>query len=950
MAPALTKILKNGHGIHLSSPPASATIDSNGRAMCATELDPHMRSTDDGDLQNIWLNLCSFRALDPCFPSCAPDASVNPGLSSCVETSASQCEMVPLSSPGSLVRFLSFNKCHRDSQQVSTVFPGVSDMFLIPVPEHNSQGACLMHGQSAVPEYGPDGADVHHSYFNLAGPPYSHGDIRFWSDTQLLATQPTIKYEEVTRMACPPLPSCHPSSVQPGIGMVNRDHQGSNTVLEEAVKEQLSRQAGLEGRAWRLQRRLKALLGEHALLHCSQQLEGLKNHCQLGDVSHDHLESIHYGLASPQACTNPQFSWQELSRASPFFTEVREFSYSSQKLLKGLQEDLDSEATGSSSSDEESEEDKIYGKISPVSNCEKQWLEERAELSSRWSWLQLRLAELEGRIQELVKLHRHLCSTKGGVVLAESQPLTDRQIQHTLMREMAGLSCTAADTDTEPWSPTHLLHNIQRQSAQLNQIVNSLMPPLSFSPLSKQTQTSKGRRALTSCQSGDDVFVSGSSKRKKLWTRRLFKADVSCVCARARPLITYHKRKLFTFNNDNPACALKSRKSMSAFSSSLSSTSCSCGSSCDPVALCSDPDCSSSSILLSSASSSRPHSVTPLSSGRGNNSSTCHSLQRVVAREEWSQRPLTSSQLSSPANYKRNSSTPQHNSYKFKPHARHHKNRVMGLSPIRSSYSTRGRCSRSSQRKRRRRRIHRLTEDNENVLYQLFDSRESSDDMLEESYTPVTHNQSSQGFVRKRQGDGVYNINDIVIPMFHSKVEKLLYKGILTPSWRLVDVQSSVETKAEEEEESQIEALGDEVFAQRHMTLEHKEKLRWSIWEKRKRYRRPTRSGSRLSGSVGGMCTSGEESSVEWSWAQLDADEQPQSEERPPQAPWEPRVFPLDESEEASLLSAEEGRVSSGWTESSSASHSSKSPNSRISPTQSACAALPSHGQSESGS
>lgn len=57
----------------------------------------------------------------------------------------------------------------------------------------------------------------------------------------------------------------------------------------------------------------------------------------------------------------------------------------------------------------------------------------------------------------------YVCVFKGGVVLAESQPLTDRQIQQTLLREMAGLSCTASDADTEPCSPTRLLHNIERQ-------------------------------------------------------------------------------------------------------------------------------------------------------------------------------------------------------------------------------------------------------------------------------------------------------------------------------------------------------------------------------------------------------------------------------------------------------------------------------------------------------
>lgn len=46
------------------------------------------------------------------------------------------------------------------------------------------------------------------------------------------------------------------------------------------------------------------------------------------------------------------------------------------------------------------------------SSNEKLWLEERAEVSSRWSWLQLRLAELEARVQQLVELHKHIRSTK----------------------------------------------------------------------------------------------------------------------------------------------------------------------------------------------------------------------------------------------------------------------------------------------------------------------------------------------------------------------------------------------------------------------------------------------------------------------------------------------------------------------------------------------------------
>ncbi|KAM9710281.1 KAT8 regulatory NSL complex subunit 1-like protein isoform 1-T1 [Menidia menidia] len=930
MAPALTKILKNGHGIHLSSPSAPARVDLNRTAISASELDLHMGSIDDGDLQKMWLNVCSFPALGPCLSSCPLDG--NSELSTCSQTSAGQCEMVPLPAPSSLVNFLSFSKWQDDAHQVAAVFPGVSDMFLVPLPEHNSQEACLLHGLCAAPECGTDGGELYCPSLTLPGvcPSYSPEEIKIQDEHPLLPPQPTIMPEEVLRMACPPAFPPHSATVQPGIGMVNSDQLASNAVPEEAVKEQLSRQARLEGRAWRLQRRLQVLLGEHALLHCNQQLEGLRKHAQLGDVLPDSLDYVHCGLAPPEACPSPPFSWHESARASPFFADVEEFSHSSQVVLRGLQDALDSEATGSSSDEEE-----IHGNSLPVSSssCERQWLEERAELSSRWSWLQLRLAELELRMQQLVTLHKHIRSTKGEVVLADSQPLTDRQIQQSLMTEMAGLSCTASDIDAEPCSPTRLLHNIERQSAQLSQIVNSLMPPLSLSPPSHQPRMSKGRRTSTCGLSGGDVSVCGSSKRKRLWTRRLFKADVSCVCARTRPLLTYHKRRLFAFSSDSLVSPPNSgRKPRPAFSLCHSSSSCSCGSPCDSVALCSNPDCSS---LSSSASGSRPHSVTTLSS----DSHTCDGFQRVVAREEWSQRPLViNSQLCSLGNYNRNSSTPRHKSHKYKQHARHHKKRVMDLSPIRSPGSA---CNHRNKKKKKG-HVHRRIEHQEDDLYQLCDQGESSDDVLERNYTQVTHKQASQSLIRRRQGDSLYNINDIVIPMPLSKVEKLQYKDILTPSWRMADIQRL--TERIEDRMWEIEDLSDEVFAQRHLVVEHKEKLRWQIWEKRKCCRRPTRSGSRLSGSGGGICTSGEDSSVEWSCAQLDSDEQSQSEEWLPQAPWEPRVFPLAEDEEMSLLSEDGQEVPSGEDESIAATHSTKGSNSQHSLAQSACAALPSRG------
>uniref|UniRef100_A0A1A7XCH6 KAT8 regulatory NSL complex subunit 1-like n=1 Tax=Iconisemion striatum TaxID=60296 RepID=A0A1A7XCH6_9TELE len=810
MASALTSDLTKG--------------DSEGRARCTVEPEPGIRSTVAADPQN---------SLDSCIPSGPSDPPVNPGSPTCVPTSATSCEEVPISSPDSLYRFLFVDKCQRESHRVAAVIPGVTSMFLIS-SELSIQEACLLHGPSVVPECGPDGGDVHHSSIN-AFPSYSCGKIPSWGHTPSYAAQPP-----------PPSPPIFvPAREQPGSDMFMLDQLDSKLVKEEAVKVRLSAHTGLDDRAYQ---------------HYTQQLEELKELCPLGDASLGNLHFPHLSLTPPQGCTDANFFWHKTPTALLPFKEVPEFCDSSQVLLRGLQEALDSEATGSSSSSDEDPED---GEISLVRSFEGKWLEERAELSCRWSWLQLRLSELDGRIQRMTDLHKNIRATRGKVVLADSHPLTDRHIQQIPKRDMA---------DSEPSSPTRLLNNIKSQSDQLNLFVSSLKHPLSFSTFYNQDQTLKENRTIISGQFG-------SSERKKPRTRRLFKADRSFMCARTRPLVTYHKHKLFHFKSVTPTSPQKSRKSAESLFSFCS---------CDPVNL-SDCGC---------RNNSGTHRSEPLFSGFPK----CHRVQRVTPREEWLLKPLViNSLLSSPAD-KRNISS-QHNSHKYRRHAQDYQRKVLSLSPIKMLGSACNHSNRSRQRRRRKKRRgrgSRLTKGEQDEL--VLDLDESSDNILEDSYTHVSYSRVSQ------QRDDVYNISDIVLPVSLFKVEKLQYKNIQTPSWRVVNVRCL--TEAENEENKEIEDLSDDAFAQRHLPLEQKEKLRWSFWKKRKCFRSPTRSDSRQSGSGGGMCTSGEESSVEWSCAQLDSDEQPWEERLPP-ASWERRVFPLDDAEEAALLS-DEVKVSFG--------------------------------------
>jgi len=357
MVPALSKVLKDGHGIHLSSPPATVRMDLDVRAMRGTELESPMRPIDNGDLQKLWLTLSRCPSLDSGLPAILLDFPADPLLSPCPPASASQCETVLHPSPASLLSVFSLNKVLRNSHQAACVFPGVPDMFLVPDPEHNSREARLLHGLSGAPECGPDGV-LHFPLILTSVPPScSHGERDSQVYTPFVARPPTL-----TRGKAAATGRRLPSSVRPCSGRMNSHRLPSRTELEAAVTEQV-------GRAQRLQRRLQALLGKHALLHCDQQLEGLKRHGQ----SLDSPDSTLSGVPPPQVGSETHCSWRESSTGTCSFTELTEFSRSSHAVLRGIQEALDSEATASSCSDEEEEEeeeeqDNIPGrtKTSPV--------------------------------------------------------------------------------------------------------------------------------------------------------------------------------------------------------------------------------------------------------------------------------------------------------------------------------------------------------------------------------------------------------------------------------------------------------------------------------------------------------------------------------------------------------------------------------------------------------
>ncbi|XP_030199986.1 KAT8 regulatory NSL complex subunit 1-like protein isoform X2 [Gadus morhua] len=808
----------NGHGVHLSSHLAPA--EAEGRDILDIELDLQSTMAEDDYPQKLWLSPSFLPFLHSCLPGGLLEFSDNADLPPFQhQSSTDQAKPTFLPSPCSLFNILSSQKSPRDPQQLATdLQPGTMDTLFISVDGGERQESSLQphsHG-GALHNYEPDVFETHRTRtpspeegltlgLRSSGPE--------WAQHCSVVLGPPVILEKTA-----------------GI------QQKHLAVRRERCWSKLVRQIDLEGRALWLQMRPQAL----PMSHASQRLPGLK-HQETSDAPFS---------AAVEPCEMAMCNKATLQGIGPEFS-------------------LDSEATdSSSSSDDDDDRDVDEGRPrlqrkrrrdnqkilpgSPTSN-ELRWLGDRAEMGSRWSWLVLRLAELEGRIQHLVELLKHFHSTKVGVVLGDSQSLTDQQqIQQTLLKETLGLSCTARvrggelpwDADYEHSSPTCLLRNIERQSAQLSQIVTSLSP--CSSPHSKAPHTLMGVTKTAYSPQGAE------NKRRRLSIQgrhRALRRPLKGFCARTRPLLTYHKHRLFTMEEAGPG-ALQAGQSTSPPSSS----------SWEPVAQCAVPSGPLSISPGGSLTCGATHSKPPPPSC-SSDSPCCSHFQRTPSGERWSQRPIE----------------------------------VDVAEPCDPSLSWDG--------------LHRSGEEGLSDL--LCDHHEISE-LLEETYTEYqkhTRMLASRGPVHRRKGETLYGLDNIIIPMSlapGAKVEAKQYKHILTPSWRLVSMQTSQEMRGEEEGD-EVEGMTEEVFLQRHLEPERREMLRWSSWGRRRCRHRSTRP----SGGEGPCSLGEEESSMESSPALLEMDEHSGMEDkRMPASPWEPRSFPLTEAAEEKALPSVDAKES----------------------------------------
>ncbi|KAM4836189.1 KAT8 regulatory NSL complex subunit 1-like protein isoform 2-T2 [Thomomys bottae] len=594
---------------------------------------------------------------------------------------------------------------------------------------------------------------------------------------------------------------CTPKKMGPG--HLNVPISSSAAEKEEEVNARLlhcvSKQKILLSQARRTQKHLQMLLAKHVVKHYGQQMKFSLKH-QLPQMKIFHEPTTLLDKSVPEhtkikpevnVLTTENKLWDDTKTGLARCTaaEIQRFALSAAGLLSHVEEGLDSDATDSSS-DDDLDEYTIRKNMAVNSSTEWKWLVDRARVGSRWTWLQAQISELEYKIQQLTDVHRQIRASK---------------------------------------------------SAQLTEIINSLIAPLNLSPTSSPLSSkSCSHRCLangisrSASENLDELSSSRnwllnqkhSKKRKKDRTRlKTPSLTVTSTAARTRPLQNFHKRKLYRLSPPfywTPQ-TLPSKETF------LNATQMPCLQSSSTWNNCEHN--SKSQILREHVSEldSSFHSVLSLPSDVPLHFHFETFLKKNEIKGDLAENKFVGGCIISPS--------PVHST----------------LNPWKNGYSPTCKpqlmTEPSAQLLQGRKKRH-LSETalGERSTFEEFPFQHTEPGS-HCNFTAVSNvnvlsriqNSSSQTTARRRlRSESSYDIDNIVIPMSlvaPAKLEKLQYKEILTPSWRMVILQPLDKCNLGEETED----LSDEVFSLRHKKYEEREQARWSLWEQSKWHRRNSR-------------------------------------------------------------------------------------------------------------
>ncbi|XP_063003650.1 KAT8 regulatory NSL complex subunit 1-like [Elgaria multicarinata webbii] len=621
--------------------------------------------------------------------------------------------------------------------------------------------------------------------------------------------------------------------------------------------EARARQAALWGRARSLCRRLRALQARQVERHVRQQLAGL-------------VRSAGRPGAGPSPAAGPA--------PAALGSELRQLAASATARLRAAQRACDSDATDSasassaasscaasaasasssssccsSSSDSESPESPPErGSVDARRRlAERQWAMERAAIICRWTWLQAQVSDLEYRIRQQTDVYKQLRANKGPVVLGDLQhedvmkqqgrlgsgAVVNSRKNKVLPPSSSHLKVPTGDRqcDLSPCISSYLLQNAEKQNSRLAQSLRNLVcqnpscTPINGSPEPPKACTSPHQvNGISNCfntcstsNSKDGVGADRLLKKPKQLNSSLPAApsalDNSCVAARIRPICRYRKRRLVRVNTVSHL----SRKPQKPLNMKCN---------CERPNSCILCDCKASVQTIDPETMSLEERVALLDSGfhpilSFSHGSPLHLHFEALLREDhrlnhklqtlkiphWGLKDLTnnisSSSLSASGSLLKGSASHS----LFAPSPQTHK--TSSLHHVPSLCLENAPTAHSNQ---------------------------------------VPGNSTAAGSsalpAKKKKVECSYDINNIVIPMSMAaatRVEKLQYKEILTPSWRMVDPK---ELRMLGEVDSELEDTSNETYLNHHQKFEELERTRWDSWAGSVSHRRGNRASNKGDG------------------------------------------------------------------------------------------------------
>ncbi|XP_040211264.1 KAT8 regulatory NSL complex subunit 1-like isoform X2 [Rana temporaria] len=609
--------------------------------------------------------------------------------------------------------------------------------------------------------------------------------------------------------------------------------RGPRVLCALRAAQMSSRQQELGARARRLCRRLQVIQAKQVERHVRQQLSGLVE------------------LLSERGAAG-------LPGSSPHI-ELDRLTCSSTARLRAAQGGFDSDATESSSggeSDEEEEEEEeedeeeettTAGSLEEERAEEEQsrapgsprhsdwrWAVERAAIICRWTWLQAQVSDLEFRIRQQTEIYKQIRCTKGGVVLGDSphcEDSTARQTANSVVLNARGNRVPSSCSKTTPKAPsgddpcntpTPPPQSVDKQCSRLTQSENVACQnppttPACDSPGSQKTSRQVNGlincvRSSVSCNGSaeDPEEVLGKKRRVDTPSASPALSDSTCVAARTRPLRGHKKRSLVR-SSDVSSLSRKPQKPLSA----------KCG--CEPPTTCILCGCKTY------AKTSHPSTM---------------ALNEQISLMDPCYHPILSFPYDTPFHLHFQSLLKEDRQFRAS-----NKLKILKLSQLAKKPQETGRSMFRDDRQYKGMSgpsIHMssaVTPRPNPAAHQL--------PSLTDTPPSVSQQNSASAALKRKRFENSYDIDNIVIPMSlvaASRVEKLQYKEILTPSWRVLD-SSETELLGVN---PQLEDLSSDVYQDRHSYFEELERSRWDSWASTTA---PQRRGSRSSNRSDGRWT-----------------------------------------------------------------------------------------------